>query len=79
MDAKFTILTNSTKGVIEYQNGAIFSIKIKFLLSNEESVRFDASLHGSIFPFPHKLVIQEQYEYNNKEKRYKLPNGKANI
>jgi hypothetical protein len=22
MDAKFTILTNSTKGVIEYQNGA---------------------------------------------------------
>jgi hypothetical protein len=51
MDAKFTILTNSTKGVIEYKNGKKFSIKIAILpLSHEKSVRFDA-LHGIFFLF----------------------------
>jgi hypothetical protein len=53
MDAKFTILTNSTKGVIEYQNGAkiIFDQDKVFYSStipNEESVDL-MLLHGSIF------------------------------
>jgi hypothetical protein len=73
MDAKFTILTNSTKGVIEYQMvRKLFSIKIVFYSStipNEESVRFDA-FYGSIFPFPHKLSDPGTIwnEYDNKEK-----------
>jgi hypothetical protein len=54
MDAKFTILTNSTKGVIEYKMvRKLFSIKIVFYSStipNEESVRFDA-FYWSIFSF----------------------------
>jgi hypothetical protein len=58
MDAKFTILTNSTKGVIEYQNGAKIIDQDKVFYSstipNEKSVRFDA-FTWNIFPFPHKL------------------------
>jgi hypothetical protein len=48
MDAKFTILTNSTKGVIGYQNGAkIILIKIKYSilpLSQEEMSDFDVGI-----------------------------------
>jgi hypothetical protein len=54
MDAKFTILTNSTKGVIEYKMvRKLFSIKIKYSilpLSQMKIRRFDA-LHGNIFSF----------------------------
>jgi hypothetical protein len=46
MDAKFTILTNSTKGVIEYKMvRKLFSIKIKYSilpLSQMKKSRFDA-------------------------------------
>jgi hypothetical protein len=56
MDAKFTILTNSTKGVIEYKNGAkiIFDQDKVFYSStipNEKSVRFDA-FTWEYFSFP---------------------------
>jgi hypothetical protein len=75
MDAKFTILTNSTKGVIEYKMvRKLFSIKIKYSYSstipNEESVRFDAFYAQNIFSFfLIKLVIQEQYGMNTTIKK----------
>jgi hypothetical protein len=59
MDAKFTILTNSTKGVIEYKMvRKLFSIKIKYSilpLSQMKNLSDLTLLHGNIFPFPHKL------------------------
>jgi hypothetical protein len=58
MDAKFTILTNSTKGVIEYKNGAkiIFDQDKVFYSSTipNENRRFDAFTWEYFF-FPHKL------------------------
>jgi hypothetical protein len=44
MDAKFTILTNSTKGVIEYKNGAkiIFDQDKVFYTIPNENLSFDA-------------------------------------
>jgi hypothetical protein len=83
MDAKFTILTNSTKGVIEYQNGAkiIFDQdKVFYSSTIEESVNL-MLLHGNIFPFPHKLSDPGTIwnEYNNKEKTLQITNRKANI
>lgn len=74
MAAKFTILTNSTKGVIEYPNGAkIIFDKDKVFYSagipNEEAVRFDAFTWEYFFLFPYKLTdpgtIWNSYE--NKE------------
>lgn len=61
MDAKFTILTNSTKGIIEYKNGAkiIFDRDKVFYtatIPNEESVRFDAFTWEYFFLFPYKLT-----------------------
>ncbi|TDE05770.1 DUF6503 family protein [Flavobacterium sandaracinum] len=73
--AKFTVLTNSTKGVIEYKNGAkiIFDNDKVFYSStvpNEESVRFDAFTWAYFFLLPTKLsdpgTIWNSYE--NKEK-----------
>jgi hypothetical protein len=75
MDAKFTLLTNSTKGVIEYKNGAkiIFDQDKVFFSStipNEESVRFDAFTWEYFFLFPYKLNDPGTIwnEYDNKEK-----------
>jgi hypothetical protein len=75
MDAKFTILTNSTKGVIEYKNGAkiIFDQDKVFhssTIPNEESVRFDAFTWEYFFLFPYKLSDPGTIwnEYDNKEK-----------
>jgi hypothetical protein len=75
MDAKFTILTNSTKGVIEYSNGAkiIFDTNKVFYsptIPNEESVRFDAFTWEYFFLFPTKLSDPGTIwnDYDNKEK-----------
>jgi glucan biosynthesis protein len=57
MDAKFTILTNSTKGVIEYQNGAkiIFDQDKVFYSSQMKNLSIWCFYMGIFFPFPHKL------------------------
>jgi hypothetical protein len=74
MDAKFTILTNSTKGVIEYKMvRKLFSIKIKYSilpLSQMKNLSDLTLLHGNIFLFPHKLSDPGTIwnEYDNKEK-----------
>jgi hypothetical protein len=77
MDAKFTILTNSTKGVIEYNNGAkiIFDKDKVFyssMIPNEESVRFDAFTWEYFFLFPTKLSDPGTIwnDYDNKEEDY---------
>jgi hypothetical protein len=55
MDAKFTILTNSTKGVIEYKNGAkiIFDQDKVFYSSTipNEKIRSDCFYMGIFFLF----------------------------
>jgi hypothetical protein len=55
MDAKFTILTNSTKGVIEYKNGAkiIFDQDKVFYSSTipNENPSDLTLLHGIFFLF----------------------------
>jgi hypothetical protein len=78
MDAKFTILTNSTKGVIEYKMvRKLFSIKIKYSilpLSQMKNPSDLTLLHGNIFPFPHKLSDPGTIwnEYDNKEKTLQI-------
>ncbi|EIA08562.1 DUF6503 family protein [Flavobacterium frigoris] len=74
IDAKFTILTNSTEGVIEYKNGAkIIFDKDKVFYSptipSEETVRFDAFTWGYFFLFPYKLSDPGTIwnTYDNKE------------
>ncbi|CAM3091395.1 DUF6503 family protein [Flavobacterium frigoris] len=76
MDAKFTILTNSTKGVIEYKNGAkIIFDKDKVFYSptipNEKSVRFDTFTWSYFFLFPNKLndpgTIWNTYDNTEKD------------
>jgi hypothetical protein len=74
MDAKFTILTNSSQGVIEYKNGAkIIFDKDKVFYSpnipNEKSVRFDAFTWEYFFLFPYKLSDPgtKWNDYQNKE------------
>ncbi|MDF1518586.1 MAG: hypothetical protein P1P79_11635, partial [Lutibacter sp.] len=57
LDAKITLLTNSSKGAIVYKNGAkiIFDNDKVFYsadIPNEESVRFDAYTWGYFFIFP---------------------------
>jgi hypothetical protein len=61
MDAQFTILTNSSQGVIEYKNGAkiIFDKDRVFYspnIPNEKGVRFDAFTWEYFFLFPYKLT-----------------------
>jgi hypothetical protein len=75
MNATFTILTNSNKGVVEYKNGAkIIFNKDKVFYSatipNEEGVRFDAYTWGYFFLFPYKLSDPGTIwnAYANKEK-----------
>lgn len=75
LDAKITVLTNSTQGVIEYKNGAkIVFDKDKVFYSpdipNEESVRFDAYTWEYFFLFPYKLSDPgtKWNSYENKEK-----------
>jgi hypothetical protein len=79
MDAKFTILTNSTKGVIEYKKMVIIFDQDKVFYSSyyPKSVRFDA-FTGIFFPFPHKLSDPGTIwnEYDNKKRRYKLSTEK---
>jgi hypothetical protein len=74
MDAKFTILTNSSQGVIEYKNGAkiIFDKDKVFYSSNipnEKGVRFDAFTWEYFFLFPYKLTDPgtKWNTYDNKE------------
>lgn len=78
MDAKFTILTNSTKGIIEYKNGAkiIFDQDKVFYtatIPNEESVRFDAFTWEYFFLFPYKLTdpgtIWNTYDNTEKDQQ----------
>lgn len=75
MDAKFTILTNSSKGAIEFKNGAkiVFDkdkVYYSSTIPNEESVRFDAFTWGYFFLFPNKLSDPGTIwnAYDNKEK-----------
>lgn len=75
MNATFTMLTNSTKGVITYANGAkIIFDKNKVFYSptvpNEEGVRFDAYTWGYFFLFPFKLSDPGTIwtPFNNQEK-----------
>lgn len=74
MDAKFTILTNSTQGLIEYKNGAkiIFNKNKVFYspnIPNEKGVRFDAFTWEYFFLFPYKLTDPgtKWNTYDNKE------------
>lgn len=75
MDAKFTTLTNSTEGVIEFKNGSkiIFNkdkVYYSATIPNEESVRFDAFTWSYFFLFPYKLSDPGTIwnAYANKEK-----------
>jgi hypothetical protein len=75
MNAKFTLLTNSSKGVIEYTNGAKIVIdkdKVFYdsTIPNEEAVRFDAYTWSYFFLFPYKLTDPGTIwtAYDNKEK-----------
>jgi hypothetical protein len=78
MDAKFTILTNSTKGVIEYKNGAkiIFDQdSILFFHYPKWKIRQIWRFYmGIFFPFPHKLSDPGTIwnEYDNKEKTLQI-------
>ena len=81
LNAKLTTLTNSSKGVIEFKNGAkiIFDQdKVYYSddIPNEESVRFDAYTWSYFFLFPNKLsdpgTIWNSYE--NKEKDHEKYN-----
>jgi hypothetical protein len=76
MDAKFTILTNSTKGVIEYQNGA----KIIF---DQDKVFYSSTILKNLsiwcftweyFSFSSKLSDPGTIwnEYDNKEKTLQI-------
>lgn len=74
MDAQFTILTNSSQGVIEYKNGAkiIFDKDRVFYspnIPNEKGVRFDAFTWEYFFLFPYKLTDPgtKWNTYDNKE------------
>ena len=78
MDAKMTLLTNSSKGLIEFKNGSkIIYDKDKVFYSSdvpsEKSVRFDAYTWSYFFMFPYKMsdggTIWTPYENNatNKE------------
>lgn len=79
LDAKITLLTNSSKGVIAYKNGAkiIFDNDKVFYsadIPNEETVRFDAYTWGYFFIFPNKLSdsgtkwsFYDNTEVNSKE------------
>jgi hypothetical protein len=74
MDATFTILTNSSQGVIEYKNGSkiIFDKDKVFYSSNipnEKGVRFDAFTWEYFFLFPYKLTDPgtKWTSYDNKE------------
>jgi hypothetical protein len=74
MDAKFTILTNSSQGLIEYKNAAkiIFDKDKVFYSPNipsEKSVRFDAFTWEYFFLFPYKLTDPgtKWNTYDNKE------------
>jgi hypothetical protein len=52
MDAKFTILTNSTKGVIEYKMvRKLFSIKIKYSILPLSQMKNPSDLAFYIFHF----------------------------
>ncbi|WP_432671190.1 DUF6503 family protein [Flavobacterium sp. SM2513] len=60
MDAKLTLLTNSTKSVIEFKDGTKIiadGSKVYYspTLANEEAVRFDAYTWSYFFLFPYKL------------------------
>lgn len=75
MNAKFTVLTNSSQGVIEYSDGSKIVVnndKVAYspTIPNEKSVRFDAYTWNYFFLFPFKLndpgTIWNAYE--NKEK-----------
>jgi hypothetical protein len=75
MDAKFTLTTNSSQGVIEYKDGSKIIINQNKIyhsatIPNVESVRFDAYTWSYFFLFPYKLsdsgTIWNNYE--NKEK-----------
>jgi hypothetical protein len=75
VNAKFTILTNSSKAVIEYKNGAKIIVdkdKVSYAstIPNEESVRFDAYTWSYFFLFPYKLTDPGTVwnTYSNKEK-----------
>jgi hypothetical protein len=75
MDAKFTTLTNSTEGVIEFKNGSkiIFNkdkVYYSATIPYEESVRFDAFTWSYFFLFPYKLSDPGTIwnAYANKEK-----------
>lgn len=74
MDAKFTILTNSTEGVIEFKNGSKIVVnkdKVSYspTIPSEESVRFDALTWSYFFLFPYKLTDPGTIwnAYDNKE------------
>jgi hypothetical protein len=74
MDAQFTILTNSSQGLIEYKNGAkiIFDQdKVSYSpnIPNEKGVRFDAFTWEYFFLFPYKLSDPgtKWTTYDNKE------------
>lgn len=75
MDAKFTLLTNSTKGVIEFKNGSKIvydNNKMYYspIIPNEESVRFDSFTWSYFFLLPNKLSDPGTIwnAYDNKEK-----------
>jgi hypothetical protein len=74
MDAQFTILTNSTEGVIEFKDGAkiIFDknkVYYSATIPSEETVRFDAFTWEYFFLFPYKLSDPGTIwnTYDNKE------------
>ena len=75
MNAKFTLLTNSSKGAIEFGNGSkiVFdNAKVSYAptIPNEEAVRFDAFTWSYFFLFPNKLSDPGTIwnAYDNKEK-----------
>lgn len=74
LNAKMTVLTNSSKGVLEFKNKSkiIFNQDKVFYSSNipnKESVRFDAYTWEYFFLFPFKLSDQgtKWNTYDNKE------------
>ncbi|TDD95542.1 hypothetical protein [Flavobacterium cellulosilyticum] len=77
LNAKMTLLTNSSKGVLEFKNGAkiIFNKDKVFYSStipNEKSVRFDAYTWEYFFLFPFKLSDPgtKWNTYDNKEENH---------
>lgn len=74
LNAKMTLLTNSTKGILELKDGAkiIFNQDKVFYspdVPNEKSVRFDAYTWGYFFLYPSKLSDPgtKWNAYDNKE------------